>query len=96
MTYPTHEQLRSATIPQGPEAETLRRFNPTRDGAWLHFGDDAPKHIAVFDALGRMVFEARGVSSLMQYLDMSDAAKGLFWVRVSDGVNVKTRKLLIH
>lgn len=70
--------------------------NPTRDGAWLRFDDDAPKDIVIFDALGRTIVSLRNVSDATHYLDMTDAAKGLFWVQVTSGASIRTRKLLIH
>ncbi|MBL7963161.1 MAG: T9SS type A sorting domain-containing protein [Flavobacteriales bacterium] len=85
---------------EGPFGETEWDFalfpNPAQDGAWLQFEDDAPKDAAVFDAMGRELFHAGSVSELLYNVDLSAVAKGLFWVRVSNGKHVKARRLIIQ
>jgi hypothetical protein len=70
--------------------------NPARDGAWLRFDDEVPKDIEVFDALGRRVVQEGRVTEMMFRLNLALAAKGLYWVRVSDGMRTGAKPLLIH
>jgi len=70
--------------------------NPARDGAWLRFEDDTPKDIAVFDAMGRSMARAESITEMTFHLNLSEAAKGLYWVRVSEGIHTKTRRILIQ
>lgn len=70
--------------------------NPTRDGVWLRLKDDSPRTIEVFDALGRSIVSHMNITDATHYLDMTKAAKGLYWVRVSSGESFRTKILLFH
>jgi len=73
-----------------------RITDPRERGAWLHFQDDLPKEVVVFDALGQRVAASTALASTMHYLDMRDTPKGMYWVRVSCGMHLKVKRLLIQ
>jgi hypothetical protein len=70
--------------------------NPTRDGAWLQFVDDEPKDLEVFDSMGRMTTQHLGITELKTYLDLSNTAKGVLFVRVRTGLFTRVKKIIIH
>ncbi|MCW5899478.1 MAG: T9SS type A sorting domain-containing protein [Flavobacteriales bacterium] len=70
--------------------------NPTRDALFLRFVDDAPKDITVLDVAGRRVASQTNVTATTHYLPLGQLAKGAYWVRVTDGENMKAKKLIIH
>lgn len=76
--------------------ETTRGHEGTADRRSAGAGDDAPKDIAVFDAIGRRMAQAGSVTETLFHLNLSEAAKGLYWVRVSDGIHAKARRLLVQ
>lgn len=70
--------------------------NPTRDELFIRLPDDAPKVIELYDPSGRQLNTWGSVTATMHRLSVEGLAKGVYWIRVSDGVNTKTRKLLVH
>lgn len=69
---------------------------PTDDALFLRFTDGAPKDITVMDVAGSQLLALRNISSKVHYLPLGQLAKGAYWVRVTDGLNRKTKKLIIH
>ncbi|MCW5899284.1 MAG: T9SS type A sorting domain-containing protein [Flavobacteriales bacterium] len=70
--------------------------NPARDALFLRFPDDAPKDIAVLDMAGRRVTSQANITGTNHFLPLGQLAKGAYWVRVTDGVHIKVKKLIIH
>jgi hypothetical protein len=91
-----HHDDQAETAHQKSEWDFALYPNPTRDGAWLRFDDDAPKDIEVFDALGRRLTQRLSVTDQTHFLDLKEIAKGMVWVRVRTEGNSKAKKLLIH
>jgi len=70
--------------------------NPARDALFLRFVDDAPKNIAVLDVAGRLVASQTNITAGTHYMPLGLLAKGAYWVCVTDGENMKVKKLIIH
>ena len=70
--------------------------NPTRENVFLRFADDTPKEIVLFDISGRPVLMLAGVTSSTPHLASGELAKGPYFVRVSNGTNSRTKKLIIQ
>ena len=69
---------------------------PTDDALFLRFTDGAPKDITVMDVAGRQVASQTSVTTSTHFLPLGQMAKGVYWVRVTDGKNMKAKKLIIH
>lgn len=70
--------------------------NPTRDALFLRMHDDIPKDVVILDVIGRRVITRANVSSTIFQLPVGQLAQGAYWVRVEDGANARTKKLIIH
>ncbi len=70
--------------------------NPARDELFLRLPDDTPKEIILHDLAGRQIHARSSVSDPLQRLPIGQLANGVYYVRVSDGVNSKVKKLIIH
>jgi hypothetical protein len=70
--------------------------NPAREGFFFGFSDEVPKDIVIGDLAGRQLLALRNINSKVQYIPLGQLAKGVYWVRVSDGVHMKAKKLIIH
>jgi hypothetical protein len=70
--------------------------NPTRDVFYLHLPDDAPKDITILDLSGRQVQVLSKATGPTLSFPVAHLAKGVYHVRVTDGLNTKTKKLIIH
>jgi hypothetical protein len=70
--------------------------NPARDELFLRLPDDTPKDITLHDLAGRQIHTRSSVSGPLQRLPVGQLAKGAYYIRVSDGVNSKVKKLIIH
>ncbi len=70
--------------------------NPTRDGFFLRLPEGDPKMIFLYDLAGRKVLQQLNVTSPLHYLPVYKLALGSYWVQVSDGVNTRVKKLIIH
>jgi hypothetical protein len=71
----------ASSRPQGPEAETLRRFR---------------KEVTLLDVAGRRVVHRTNITGTTHYLSVGQLAMGTYWVRVADGQHVKVKKLIIQ
>lgn len=63
---------------------------------FLCFPDDTPKEIAILDVAGRRVVSQTNITATTHYLPLGQLAKGVYWVRVTDGKNMKAKKLITH
>jgi len=70
--------------------------NPTRDALFLRMHDDIPKEIVILDVTGRRVVTRANVASTIYQIPVGQLAQGAYWVRVRDGADAKTKKLIIH
>jgi len=70
--------------------------NPARDGFNLRFASDATRSIELLDLSGRTVRSWAAITGIEHSLPTAGLAQGAYWVRATEGVNRKTRKLLIH
>lgn len=70
--------------------------NPTRDEFFIRLPDDAPKEIALYDPSGRRLNTWGSVTAMLHRLSVEGLSKGIYWIRVSDGVHSRTKKLLVH
>ena len=70
--------------------------NPARDAIFLRLSDNAPMNITILDLAGRRVGSWGSVAGDIQHVPIGNLARGAYWVRVSDGLNSKTKKLLVH
>jgi len=96
-------QVKSLTTRTSPISATATKDwdftlypNPARDELFLRFQDDLPKHVMLHDLSGRTIRAWSSVSGPIKHLPLGALAKGAYWVRVSDGLNNKTKKLIIH
>ena len=48
------------------------------------------------DVTGRRMIERTNVTGTTFFLPTGELAKGAYWVRVTDGENMKAKKLIIH
>ena len=85
---------------ESPLVDTVWDFelypNPARDILFLHFTDDRPKSINVFDVAGRQVITQAKVTATTHNLVTGTLAMGSYWVQVSNGEHRKVKKLIIH
>lgn len=58
--------------------------------------DQATKAIDLLDLSGRVVLSWSSVSTIQPQFSINGLASGAYWVRATDGINRKTKKLLIH
>ncbi len=70
--------------------------NPARDEIFLRLPDDSPKVITILDLAGRQINSWGSVTGTVQHLPTGSLARGAYWVRVSDGVQSRSKKLLVH
>ncbi len=78
-------------MPQGPEAETLRRPK-----LFIKLPDDAPKEVVLCDLSGRQLQIWGSVTGPTFRVDIGQLAKGIYTLRVSDGASLRTKKLILH
>lgn len=97
---PFVKSLQLPPTTEAPSTEASWDFelfpNPTRDMLYLRFRDEAPKDISVLDVSGRPVASQTNITATAHYLPLQQLAKGAYWVRVTDGRNMKSKKLIIH
>jgi hypothetical protein len=70
--------------------------NPARDELFLRLPDDTPKDITLHDLAGRQIHVRSSVTGVVVHLPVGQLAKGVYYVRVSDGSNSTTKKLVIY
>lgn len=70
--------------------------NPAREELFLRFTDDTSKDITVFDVAGRLVASRMNITATTYHLSLGSLSQGIYWLRISDGVNLRTKKLIIH
>jgi hypothetical protein len=70
--------------------------NPTRQFVRIRFTDDSSKEIALFDIAGRCVHFRDGITSHTLQLEVKELSMGPYFVRVFNGVESRTKKLIIH
>ncbi len=63
---------------------------------FLRLPDDAPTDMILQDLAGRQIYARSRVSGPLLRLPISQLASGVYCIRVSDGVNSKVKKLIIH
>ena len=70
--------------------------NPASEEIFLRLPDGPAKVVELLDVSGRTARALNNVSATNSSLALKGIAKGLYWVRVSDGANSKAHKLIIH
>ncbi len=70
--------------------------NPTRDEVYLQVMGDSPKVITIRDLSGRHIADWSNVTVASVRLSLGQCASGMYSIRVSDGVNSRTKRLIIH
>lgn len=92
------KSLRAAldTVEVGSDWDFAIYPNPARDEVFLRLQGDEPKDISIHDLAGRQVTFWGSVTSPAPQLPVGHLAKGAYWIRVSNGVCTKTKKLLVH
>ena len=70
--------------------------NPARTEVFLRMTGDSPKDIALHDLSGRRIHALISVTRPMQRIPIGHLAQGVYYIRVSDGVSARTKKLIIH
>lgn len=70
--------------------------NPASDAFFLRLPDDTTNEVVVLDVAGRIVLRRANWSGRLLRLPTSGIAMGAYWVRVRNGMNEKTKKLIIH
>ncbi len=74
--------------------ENLEVFpNPNNGEFTINTNSDAPKDVVVYDMNGRIVFTLVQTTENTIAVDISNEAKGLYVVKVSDGTNVQTARV---
>ena len=82
--------------PNDPSWDFTLHPNPSRDGVFVRLPNDAPKEIELFDPSGRRLQTWSNITATTHRLALEGLAKGVYWIRVADGVNTKSRKLLLQ
>jgi len=70
--------------------------NPTRGMLHLRLPSDGVKSVRILDVAGRTTYQRIGISGSNLICSLDELAKGLYLVHVGDGVNTKTKKLILH
>ncbi len=70
--------------------------NPADNALNVLLPDDAPTDIAIHDLSGRLVLAWGSVSGPLLRLPVGELARSAYYVRVSDGLNTKVKKLIIR
>ena len=70
--------------------------NPAQDAVSLGFTDASPKEVMLFDLAGRAILTQENVTALVTWVSLDRLARGIYWVRVQNGIHVKTKKLIIR
>ena len=70
--------------------------NPAQEEVVLQFADDLPRDVVLHDLTGRQLRQWRNVRGPLQPIAMPTLATGSYWVRVSDGVSSRTKKLIVQ
>ncbi|HNR54956.1 MAG TPA: T9SS type A sorting domain-containing protein [Flavobacteriales bacterium] len=70
--------------------------NPAKDELFIRLPDDGLMDIVLHDALGRPLLHQSNVSGPLHRLTLGRLAAGAYAIELTDGVNRKTKKLIIH
>lgn len=70
--------------------------NPARTEVFATTWDDGTKHVDLHDLAGRRIAIPTAASGPRIRLDIAGLAHGVYTVRVSDGIQTVTEKLIIH
>lgn len=62
----------------------------------LRLPDDMPKDVILIDLTGRQLQTWSSVTGPILHLPIDELAKGIYWIRVSDGANSKAKRLIVH
>ena len=66
--------------------------NPTKGNVTIQLADES--NVCIYDILGQIVKRLDKVSGI-QTIDLSQAQKGLYFVRIQSGNNIETQKLIV-
>lgn len=69
--------------------------NPSSGVFTVQFRVEGYKRIAVENALGALIYEV-GLTGISEKIDLSGLAKGAYFMRVEDGINSTTYKLILN
>jgi trimeric autotransporter adhesin len=68
--------------------------NPNNGNFTLQVGNSNPKDVIIYDMLGTVIFKLNNVSDQNIDIDISQHSKGLYLVKVIDGSDIKTLKII--
>ena len=63
---------------------------------FIRLPDDAPTDMILHDLAGRQIHTRSSVRGALLRLPIGQLASGVYCIRVSDGINSKVKKLIIH
>jgi hypothetical protein len=69
--------------------------NPTSGFVTLSFIDNTPREISITDIQGKQLYKTTTNESITT-LNISDYAKGIYFIKVADGTRVSTKKLILQ
>jgi photosystem II stability/assembly factor-like uncharacterized protein len=79
-------------IEEVKSAEPLTIYPDPNDGHFTIVGGGRARTIKIYDQLGEQVMEQRG----MDQIDLSDAPKGLYFIRMNTGTVVRTGRVIVQ
>lgn len=70
--------------------------NPAHSAVQIELPDGNPVVITLYDAVGRKLMNTIGIQASIYTLNLAPLARGAYWIQITDGLDTKTKKLIIH